>query len=189
MDVIDLDRPPTERRPPARLRPHVLVAAAGVLVVGAAIGGVGAYGWSTARVERARNAEVSVVILADTGPQANDAGVGGTVLNDRVTDASLTRRVTLVNAGPLPVDVHDLSVDRPGLTVRGVDKSRWIKQGEAVQADADIRVRCGRGLPIGELQVRLFVRTYDDRERTAVATLDATEWNDQARLACNGDLL
>jgi hypothetical protein len=189
MEVIDLDQPPVERPRPARRRPRTLIAVAGVLAVGAVLGGVGTHGWLEWRQQRTLAAEVSVLVLADTGPQANDAGVGGTVINDRVTEAALTRRVTLVNAGPLPIDVHDLSVDRPGLTIRGVDKQRWIKQGEAVQADADIRVRCGHGLPIGQLPVRLFVRTTDDRERTAVATLDAAQWNDQARIACDGDLL
>ncbi|AGL14324.1 hypothetical protein [Actinoplanes sp. N902-109] len=189
MDVIDLDRPAPRRPRPARRHARPLTAAAGVLVLGAALGAAGTHRWSQWRQERAQAAAVSVLVLADTGPQADDAGVGGTVLHDRVTDASLTRRVTLVNAGPLPIDVHNLAVDRPGLTVRGVDKQRWLKHGETAQADADITVRCGRGLPIGKLPVRLSVRTTDEHERTTTVSLDATEWNDQARLACDGALL
>lgn len=161
------------------------MAAVGVLVVGAVLGAAA----TSYREQRARGSEVSVLILADTGPQANDAGVGGVVVRGRVVDASLTRRVTLINAGPLPVNVHNLSAVRSGLVVRGTERERWIKRGGSVQAEADIRVLCAGGLPFGRLPVTLAVRTYDDRERTAVAMLDATQWNEQARIACAGDLL
>ncbi|OJF11023.1 hypothetical protein [Couchioplanes caeruleus] len=179
MSLIDLDRPP------ARRRPGRLLAAVAVLAVGAVLGGAA----TSYREYRARSSEISVLVLADTGPQSNDAGVGAVVVRGKVVDASLTRRVTLVNAGPLPVNVHNLSAVRYGLVVQGVERKRWIKHGQSVQAEADIRVVCAGGLPFGRLPVTLAVQTYDEREHTAVAVLDATQWNEQARLACDRDLL
>ena len=185
MSVIDLDRPATVRPTPARRRAANVVAAVAVFVAG----GAGTSVWDSWQAGRARSSEVSVLVLADTGPRANDAGVGGVVAGGKVVDASLTRRVTLVNAGPLPIDVREVRFSRGGLTVRTAEKQRLIRQGQAVQAVADIRVVCARGLPIGRLPVELAVRTNDDRERTAVVVLDARDWNEQARVACAGDLL
>ncbi|MEV8509974.1 hypothetical protein AB0368_34820 [Actinoplanes sp. NPDC051475] len=185
MSVIDLDRAPAVPSKPARRHVATVLAAVVIFVAG----GAGTSVWGQWQTNKARSSEVSVLVLANTGPQANDAGVGGVVAGGKVVDASLTRRVTLVNAGPLPVDVHGLRFARAGLTVRAADGRRWIRHGQAVQADADIRVICARGLPIGRLPMELAVRTSDDRERTATAVLDAREWNEQARVACAGDLL
>jgi hypothetical protein len=189
MSVIDLDRPPTVTPPPARRRlsRRMLVSLA-ILLVGAALGSTATWSYLGNREDRAWNSHVSVVVLPDTGPQANDAGFGGVVVNDKVVDASLSRQITLVNAGPLPVNVHDFTVVRPGLTAEGVAKQRWVQPGQSVRADADVRITCAEGLPIGQLTVRLDVETYDEQERTATAVLDAREWNDQARVACDGDL-
>ncbi|MEV4706060.1 hypothetical protein [Actinoplanes sp. NPDC049316] len=189
MSVIDLDRPPAAPSPPSPRRPNRrLLTAAAILATGAVLGSAGTYTYLQSRTDRSLESTVSVLVLPDTGPQANDAGVGGVVVHGKVTDATLTRRVTLVNAGPRPVNVHNLSVVRPGLVVRGVEKQRWIRQGEAVPADADITIMCSRGLPIGLLSVRLSVQTNDERERTVTAVLDGSQWNDQARVACDGHL-
>ena len=188
MSVIDLDRPAAATPPPARRRPHRLITAFAILLTGAVLGGAGTWTYDHNHEDRVQNSRISVLVLPDTGPQANDAGIGGVVLDGKVTDASLTRGVTLVNAGPLPVNVHNLSVVEPGLTVRGTEKQRWIQSGEAVHADAEITIMCPSGLPIGRLSVHLDVQTYDEQERTATAVLDATQWNDQARVACDGDL-
>lgn len=187
MGVIDLDQPPAARPVPARRRPGVLLAVGGALALGAVLGAAGTYGWTAHRQEAARAGEASVVVLAGTLP--DDGGVGGTVLDGRVTDASLTRKVTLVNAGPLPIEVHGLRADRPGLTLRGTGRERRIPAGGSVEADADLRIVCRGGLPIAQLPLRISVRTVDAREHTVTATLDAARWNGQARLACTGELL
>ena len=187
--MIDLDRPPAVTPPPGRRRvSRRLLTSLAILLTGAVLGGAGTCTYLGNRDERDLQEVISVLVLPDTGPQSNDAGIGGVVVDGRVVDASLTRRVTLVNAGPLPVNVHNLTVVRPGLTVRGAEKQRWIGPGEMVQADADIRITCSGGLPIRRLSVRLDVQTYDEEERTVTTVLDATQWNDQARVACDGDL-
>lgn len=187
MSVIDLDRPPAATPPPARHRvSHRLLTSVAVLLTGAVLGSAATWTYAGHR-DPNRDSRVSVLVLPDTAPQT-DAGVGRVVMDDEVVDATLTRRVTLVNAGPRPVNVHNLTAVRPGLTVRGTDKQRWIEPGAAVQADADLRITCSGGLPIRELSVRLDVQTDDEQERTATAVLDATHWNDLAREACDADL-
>jgi len=186
MSVIDLDRPPAATPPPARHRvSRRLLTSVAILLTGAVLGGAAT--WTYAGHRHPTRDSVSVLVLPGTAPQV-DTGVGRVVMDGEVVDATLTRRVTLVNAGPRPVNVHNLNAVRPGLTVRGTDKQRWIEPGAAVQADADVRITCSGGLPIRELSVRLEVQTDDNQERTATAVLDATQWNDQARVACNGDL-
>jgi len=186
--VIDLDRPAVASSPPRRRFSRRLLTSLAILLTGAVLGGAGTWTYAANREERTWNSHISVLVLPETGPQSDDAEVGSVVVDGRVVDASLTRRLTLVNAGPLPVNVHNLTAVRPGLTVRGTDKQRWIGPGEAVQADADVRVACSRGLPIPRLSLRLDVQTYDEVERTVTTELDATQWNDQARVACEGDL-
>ena len=186
MSVIDLDRPPAATPPPARRVSRRLLTSIAILLTGAVLGSAATWTYAGHR-DPHRDSRVSVLVLPDTAAQV-DTGVGRVVMDGEVVDATLTRRVTLVNAGPRPVNVHNLNAVRPGLTVRGTDKQRWIEPGAAVQADADIRVTCSGGLPIRELSVRLDVQTDDEQERTATAVLDATQWNDQARVACDGDL-
>ncbi|MGA5301135.1 hypothetical protein ACPCHT_14475 [Nucisporomicrobium flavum] len=189
MSVIDLDHPPVATPPPAPRRPtRRLLTALAILTTGAVLGSAATGTYLRQRTERSLDDEISVLVLPDTGPQSNDAGIGGVIVHGKVTDATLSRRVTLVNAGPLPVNVLSFSVVRPGLTVRAVEKHRWIRRGESVQADADVKIICSAGLPIGLLSVRLAIRTDDDRDRTATAVLDASQWNDQARVACTGNL-
>jgi hypothetical protein len=185
MGVIDLDVPPPQ--PPAsagRTRP--LVALSVAFAVAVSLGAAGLPSWQRHRTLQAESDVVSVRIATDGNAGADGSEVGGVVSGGRVTDASLNRRVTLVNTGPLPLEVRELVADGPGVRVRG--EAHRLAPGQSVQAEADVDVVCSRGLPIRTLPVRLRVRTADDELRTATATLDATRWNDQARTVCAGDL-
>ena len=185
MNVIDLDRPAVV--PPARRRrSHLLVASA--LVVGAVLGASATYGGFARGQAAARERQVSVFVFAEATPFIDGATAGSVVLDGRVATVTLTRRVTLVNAGPLPVNIRDLSASRPGVSVRGVDKQRWVEPGATVQADADVQVDCAHGLPLGRLPVTLSVQTYDDENREARLRegFDGTPWSEQAEVACAG---
>ena len=183
MNVIDLDRPAAV--PPARNRKsHLLVVSA--LVVGAVLGAAVTYTWSARRQAAVQDRQVSVFVFAEASPFIDGAPAGSVVLDGRVATVTLTRRVTLVNAGPLPINIHDLSGSRPGVSVRGVDKQRWVAPGATVQADADVQVDCLRGLPLGRLPVTLSVRTADDQDHEARPRdgFDGTPWSEQAEVAC-----
>jgi hypothetical protein len=186
MNVIDLDRPPARREPEKRA-PQTFTMAALVIgvVIGVVIGGLATYGWNVRRQDAAREGEVSVLVFADARKVIDD---GRVVLHGRVASVTLTRRVTLVNVGPAPISIQNLTADRPGLTVRSVEKSRWVDPGTTTQADADVQVDCFRGLPLGRIPVTLSVRTMDDRDRVARPgeVFDGTPWSEQAELACAG---
>ncbi|RSM51359.1 hypothetical protein DMB66_42075 [Actinoplanes sp. ATCC 53533] len=186
MNVIDLDRPAAV--PPARSRrSHVLVASA--LVIGAVVGAAVTYGWSARRQAADQDRQVSVFVFAESSQFLGGLPAGSVVLDGRVATVTLTRRVTLVNAGPRPINIRDLSGSRPGVSVHGVDKQRWVAPGATVQADADVQVDCVHGLPLGRLPVTLSVRTSDDEDHEARPRdgFDSTPWSEQAEAACAGE--
>ncbi|MFI7540059.1 hypothetical protein [Actinoplanes sp. NPDC049599] len=186
MNVIDLDRPAVV--PPARSRKlHLLVASA--LVIGAVLGASATYGWSAGRLAADRERQVSVFVFAEASPFVDGSPADSVVLNGRVATVTLTRRVTLVNAGPVPINIRDLSASRPGVSVRGVDKQRWVAAGATVQADADVSVDCVHGLPLGRLPITLSVQTFDehDRETRLREGFDGTPWSEQAEVACTAN--
>jgi hypothetical protein len=185
MNVIDLDRPAIV--PPARSRKSYLLVAS-ALVIGAVLGACATYGWSVGRKATARDRQVSVFVFADASPFIDGIPADSVVLNGRVATVTLTRRVTLVNAGPVPINIRDLTASRPGVSVRGVDKQRWVGPGATVQADADVYVDCAHGLPLGQLPITLSVQTFDDESREARLRdgFDGTPWNEQAEVACTG---
>ncbi|MET8148301.1 hypothetical protein ACIBSW_27050 [Actinoplanes sp. NPDC049668] len=183
MSVIDLDRPAAPAAPQWRA-PHAFTAVA--LIVGVVIGGTVTYGWNLRRHSAARDGEVSVLLFAD----AREVPDGGRiVLHGRVASVTLARRVTLVNVGPAPVNIRNLTAGRPGVTVRGVEKQRWVAPGVTAQADVDVQVDCLRGLPLGRIPVTLSVQTQDEHSRTAHPkdAFDGTPWSEQAETACAGN--
>ena len=183
MQVIDLERPVAT--PPARRRRARLDVAA-ALVMGAIIGASTMYGLIARRQTAIKEAQVAVFAFAQADPFADDMPVDRVVSDGRVATVTLTRRITLVNAGPLPIVVRDFSASRPGVSVHGVDKQRSIEPGATLLADADVRVDCVHGLPLGRLPVTFVVQTYDDEERQSKPRdgLDGTPWNEQAEIAC-----
>ena len=185
MGVIDLDRPAAV--PSARQRKlHVLVGSA--LVIGAVLGASATYGWSARREAAVRDRPVAVFVFAEAGALHDDVPAGSVVLGGRVATVTLTRRMTVVNAGPVAVDVRDLTGARVGVSVRGVADELWIAPGATVQAEADVQVDCGHGLPLGRLSVTLAVHTPDDggREVRRRESLDGTPWSQHAEAACAG---
>jgi hypothetical protein len=185
MNVIDLDRPVDV--PPARSRKSYLLVGS-ALVIGAILGACATYGWSVGRQAAARDRQVSVFVFADASPFVDGVPVDSVVLDGRVATVTLTRRVTLVNAGPVAINIRDLSGSRPGVSVRGVERERWVAPGATVQADADVYVDCVRGLPLGRLPITLSVETFDEQAREARPRdgFDGTPWSEQAEAACTG---
>jgi hypothetical protein len=186
MNVIDLDRPAAV--PPARDRkPHLLAVSA--LVIGVVLGAAGTYSWSARRQAAVQDRQVSVFVFAEASQFLDSSQAGSVVLGGRVATITLTRRVTLVNAGPTPINIHDLFGSRPGVSVRGVDKQRWVAPGATVQADADLQVDCMSGLPLGKLPLTLSVQTSDaeNREARPREGFDGTPWSEQAEAACAGE--
>jgi hypothetical protein len=185
LSVIDLDRPATV--PPSRSRKsHLLILSA--LTVGAVFGASATYGWVEGWQAAAEHRQVSVFVFAEASPFIDNVPADSVVSGGRVATVTLTRRVTFVNAGPVPINIRDLSASRPGVSVHGVDKERWIEPGATVRADADVYVDCAHGLPLGRLPVTLSVRTAHERNRQTPLRdgFDGTPWSEQAEVACAG---
>lgn len=183
MNLIDLDCPPAAPSPPGR--PRQIVRAAALLLAGAVLGGAATYCWTARRPADARDREVAVFVFAEAGGMPRDAG-SSVVQDGRVESITLARRVTIVNAGPVPVNVRNLAADRPGVSLRGVEQQRWVQPGATVRADAEVRVECARGLPLGRLPLVLSVQTADERARSARArdAFDVTPWTEPVEMAC-----
>jgi hypothetical protein len=181
--VIDLDRPATVPSPLSR-KSRLLILSA--LTFGAVLGASATYGWI--KGQQAQDRQVSVFVFAEASPFIDNIPADSVVLDGRVATVTLTRRVTLVNAGPVPINIRDLSASRPGVSVHGVDQERWIEPGATVQADADVSVDCAHGLPLGRLPVTLSVRTADEQDRQTWLRdgFDGTPWSEQAEVACTG---
>lgn len=177
MQVIDLDRPAQAPRSRTSYR-----GIAATLAVGALLGASATYGWHE---RHRRDQPISVFVFAEaTGPQADPTDTSSVIRDGRVTTVTLTRRVTLVNAGPLPVTISDVSGSRPGVTVKS--PGAQVDPGETVQTRADVLVDCARGLPLGRLVVTLHVRTSDDDDQRTEPKegFDGSPWTEQAELAC-----
>ncbi|MEV4538652.1 hypothetical protein AB0J82_33220 [Asanoa sp. NPDC049518] len=164
--MVDLDRPAPERPPRLRagwqrLRTARLQAGAVALaaVVGAVAGGVGVHRWE-ARQERL--AETSTVVLRAQLLDPND--LSG---SSDGTASTMVVNLTLVNLGPLPVDVEDFTAERDGLTFRNASQQVTVRPGFRTVA-VSISFTCARRTIAGSvpLPLRLRVRTADGQTRT-----------------------
>lgn len=183
MALIDLDRttaPPTPRTHKSHLR--IIT----TLLVGAVLGASAVYGWQARTEAAARDRQAAVFVFATNDPEADELPAGSVVQDGRVATVTLTRHVTFVNAGPAPINVRDLTATKPGVSVRGVNKQRWIAPGATAQADVDVQVDCAHGLPLTRLPVTLLVQTFDEEDRAARPRegIDVSPWSDQAETAC-----
>ncbi|WP_143049873.1 hypothetical protein [Asanoa ishikariensis] len=168
--MVDLDRPPPQRptrEPRERLRAGwrrmrtarlQVGAVALAAVVGAVAGGVGVHRWEA---RQAHAAEVSTVIVRAQLLDPSD--LSG---SSDGTDSTMVANLTLVNLGPLPIDVEDFEGERNGLVFRNASQQATIRPGFRTVA-VSISFACARHTISGEpLPLRLRVRTADGQTRT-----------------------
>jgi hypothetical protein len=184
--VIDLDRPaqpPPNRFSAGGWRRFVTVRAlvlivVGSLLAGGVLGGLAAYAWwyrpLAESVERAESA-VSVLLFAEADMV--------TVYNEQ-RRIRVEAQVTVVNAGPAPVNVLAVRVDQPGVTVRSAERERWIEQGKTTPVDVVIEWTCGSNLPMA-LRASVSVETSEEQVRqVSPVALDGTPWAESTREGC-----
>jgi hypothetical protein len=186
--VIDLDEaaarpvgPPVDRL--RRWRRAVIAAA--LLLVGALIGSSITYRQVVGRQEQLRDSRVSVLVLATMNPAEGGTArrVGGF---RRPASVAADIQVTIVNTGPVAINVPSLSGAQSGVTLSITDKQRWIDPGTSITADAFVTVECGVGYPLRDLEATLSVVTVDDTSRLSPVKFDAGPWNDQFEEPCRG---
>lgn len=191
--MIDLDQPARYPTPPnrtskgdwrRRVTARALVLfAAGLFLAGGILGGVATHLWwyrpLAASVDQAGQADrsaVSVLLFAESGVP--------TVLDER--RARVEAQVTVVNAGPEPVNVLAVRVDQPGVTVRSPEKERQIEPGTASPVDVVVEWNCVADQPQA-LVASVSVETADEQVRKlSPVALDGTPWIESRRTGCAG---
>jgi archaellum component FlaF (FlaF/FlaG flagellin family) len=187
VNVIDLDEaaarpvePPVDRL--RRWRRAVI--ATTLLLVGALIGGSITYRQVVGRQEQLRDSTVSVLVLATRTAEGGTARrVAGL---QRPASVATDVQVTMVNTGPVAINVPSLSGAQPGVTLSTTEKQRWIDPGTSVTADAVVTVECGVGYPLRDLEATLSVETVDETSRLSPVRFSAGPWNDQLDEPCRG---
>ncbi|MFI5842473.1 hypothetical protein ACIA8K_22470 [Catenuloplanes sp. NPDC051500] len=168
--------PAVERRrpvPPPALALIVVVAAAGGAFLGAA------WGHDRAVVQR-REVDAATVKLLVYG-DGQSMSVGGNLLQ-----VQLTGGITLINAGPMPVEIETFRGSAPGITLTGIERRRWIDPGVSSTLQAMMVVNCNPGITLTPVQVDAWVRTDDgeSRETRLPLSLKGTIWDDAVSKAC-----
>ncbi|MDG4826270.1 hypothetical protein O7635_30845 [Asanoa sp. WMMD1127] len=190
--LVDLDRPPPQRplvEPGDRLRAGWrrlrnarLQAGAVVLaaVVGAVAGGVGVHRWE-ARQRLA--AETGTVELSAqlTDPGNLDASADG-------VNASIVTNLTLVNLGPLPIQVLDLDAARDGLELRNAAENATVRPGFRTVAVWLTFACVHRDISTDPLPLHVRVRTQDGRTRAVETTMEIgrAQWPALLESRCAG---
>jgi len=174
--LVDLDRPvpPRPERDPGAVlrtgwrrvrtaRPQV-GAVALAAVVGAVAGGVAVHRWED-RQERAAQAS-TVTVRAQLLDSTNLSGTSD------ATNASVVTNLTLVNLGPLPIDVLDLEADRDGLGFRNAAQEFTVRPGFRTIA-VWVTFACrNRTIANEPLTLHMQVRTADGRTRSVETAVE-----------------
>ncbi len=177
-DLDSLD-PPARRRHPLTTRRFSVLALAAVLLAGIALGGVASYVWQAERARIADEAALELVLLPD---QSTPSDVSG--------DASLVQfrqRLTVMNLGPLPVEVTDVRGQEGGIEVLGLSESRVINPGVS-QLELNLRVSCVPSTLNQPVTVEMTVRNRSDgttgRRLTRVISLYSPQSAEWTELSC-----
>jgi hypothetical protein len=180
--VIDLDQAPQYRTPPARAPKRGWQLALVLFLAGAIVGCVTTYFlWFrplAASAEAASQADSSVVaVLLYAEP-------GVTTVDYERERVRIEAQVSVVNAGPVPVNVLAVRVDRPGVAVHSLEKERQIEPGTALPVDVVVEWTCAADQPTA-LAATVYVETADEQTRkVSPVALSGTPWIESALGGC-----
>ncbi|MFG1915227.1 hypothetical protein [Micromonospora sp. NPDC048898] len=173
--VIDL----VENDPqPARLtasRPwNVRLVAA--FAVGVVLGGAGVGVLRSSRVERQRNAAVSLVAFpVSSGSLGADTDV-----------VQMDGQLAVINAGPAPITVKSATGQRPGVQVQDTGQSRLVRPGGTTWISVKLRIECALAFGSEPLSIRFSVETADRqvREVSYPVAVAGSAWHQGAERPC-----
>ncbi|GAA1852832.1 hypothetical protein [Asanoa iriomotensis] len=175
--LVDLDRPAPVRpaaEPGVRLRSGLrrlraarvqVSAVALATVVGGVAGGVGVHRFETRQALAAEQSTVQVGAQLLEPPNMGGSSDG--------VNASMVTNLTLVNLGPLPIEVLDLSAARDGVEFRNASQEAVIRPGFRTMA-VWVTFACTRGTisTTEPLPLHLRVRTADGQTRQVDTTVE-----------------
>jgi hypothetical protein len=151
-DVVERERPRSRLRHLTRARVPV-VALLLALVAGVGVGGAITYQWQAHQRRLADESAVSLLVLANP--------CCPTVVADDVAPLSYRDRITVVNTGPMPVDVSAPLAKLNGFYLQGAEAEQHVKAGVAEQVEIELSVDCMIGVPSEAFPISLTVRTAD----------------------------
>jgi hypothetical protein len=143
---------------------------AAVFLLGGLVGGFLTHWWDMRQQRQARESVVSVHVVV-TGSMVGSAGSDG---GRRVEmEASLT----MVNSGPMPVEVSNVYASGGGLTVEMEQTSKVVRPG-ALAVPVRVVVDCRAGVPANPIQVRMTVRPTHGppRQVSPLMAVGGTHW-------------
>ncbi|WBB52953.1 hypothetical protein [Verrucosispora sp. WMMD573] len=167
------------RRLGVSARVPVLVAL-GLFLLGGVIGGTVTHEWVLTQQDQAEASDISVLVLAETTGLMT-AGVDG----QRVR---VDGQMAVVNAGPRSINVQDLTGDQQGLTLRAIEKQRWIQPAAWLRVDVTATLDCAIGIPAEPVALQIVVQTDDGRfsQVSIPVALQHTRWQESVDRSCVG---
>jgi hypothetical protein len=184
MVLIDLDLP--ERFPPVsdepRSRARRWMVSVILLVVGSLVGGLVTHRWQAHKLREADASAVSLVALADF------SGRPGLVqsfdnVGRKTTAVSLDAQVTIVNTGPMAVDVLRFTVDQPGMVLRGFTGGP-IGPATTMAAQLLLEIDCAVSGRLLAVPASVSAETLAGDRREIAVTIGGNPWVRQVEAAC-----
>jgi hypothetical protein len=181
--LVDLDRPAPARPaadPGVRLRSGLRRLRAGRLqvsavalatVVGGVVGGVGVHRFEAGQRKDAQASTVAVGAQLVEPTNMGGGTAGGT--------ATMVANMTLVNLGPLPIEVQDFAAARGGLTFGNPSQQGTVRPGFRTFAVTISFACASRHISSEPVPLHLRVRTADGVTRTVDSELEinpAAHW-------------
>lgn len=185
MALIDLDLP--ERLPPVsdgpRSRARRWMVSVILLVVGGLVGGLVTHRWQAHKLRETDASVVSLVALADfsgrPGLVQSSANVGR-----KTTVVPLDAHVTIVNTGPMAVEVLRFTVDQPGMVLRGFTGGP-IRPATTMAAQLLLEIDCAVSGRLLEVPASLSAETLAGDRREIAVTIGGEPWVQQVEAACS----
>lgn len=150
-------------------------AAAGLaLLIGTgAVAGAGTYRWQTRQQRLADESIASLLVLGTTG-WASDGQEGQLVWVDS--------SVTVVNYGPLPVEVSGIRAARGNLTISPVGPD--VVRPGALPLRVRLTLSCAARVSNEPVPIVISVRTADGTPRQVTSVMAATPWQNAYDAVC-----
>ncbi|GIF22737.1 hypothetical protein Ate02nite_54670 [Paractinoplanes tereljensis] len=153
-----------------------------LLVVGGLVGGLVTHRWQAHTSREADASVISVVALTDFGDRPglvqSSAGVGS-----ETTAVSLNAHVTIVNAGPMALDVLGFAVDQPGMVLLGYTAGR-VGPAATMAVQLAFQIECAVSRGLLAVPASLSVETVAGDRRQITVTIGGNPWVRQVQAAC-----
>ncbi|PZG17461.1 hypothetical protein C1I95_15490 [Micromonospora craterilacus] len=146
----------------------------GTFAFGVALGGVGVAKFQERRTQQAQAATVAVDAIA--GPTSEGTRRDG--------NAEVDAKLTVVNAGSIPVVVRFVGARETGVLVRDTGQSLLLLPGSTGGTDVRLIVDCRLASP-DPLPMRFSVQTPDQGATELTTPVEISAWHERADAFCN----